>query len=275
MTPSKALPAITLASRLPRRPAAHNSLGAIRGRSPGAQNSRIRVQLQDMEACVAFVLIRKLHTRSYLSSQLLLHEFHASCLQVMQLPDAQRRCVLLLVQEKILQGGTCKTPEQRAFKRIAPKCLDLSVVSLPIAKTFCGPLLQRYLTQMNYLDPVQDWPKPIEMNMTIPILLEDLVFLGDTRSRHELLVFAQASQARLPLAMGPVFIGDQRQTPGGLSKGRAAAENRRKLLQRPLGLRALDKTGDYLPPARMAALIAQLWPDASQDPDSGPGLQML
>ena len=39
-------------------------------------------------------------------------------------------------------------------------------------------------------------------------------------------------------------------TPGGLSKGRAAAVNRRKLLQRPLGLRALDKSGDYLPPAR-------------------------
>ena len=65
-----------------------------------------------------------------------------------------------------------------------------------------------------------------------------------------------------------VFIGDHRQTPGGLSKGRAAAVNRRKLLQRPLGLRALDKSGDYLPPARMAALIAQLWPDASQDPES-------
>ena len=125
-------------------------------------------------------------------------------LGVMHLPDAQRRCVLLLVQEKILQGGTCKTPEQRAYKRISPKCLDLSVVSLPIAKTFCGPLLQRYLTQMDYLNPVQDWPKPIEMNMTIPILLEDLVFLGDTRSRHELLVFAQANQARLPLAMGLV-----------------------------------------------------------------------
>ena len=65
-----------------------------------------------------------------------------------------------------------------------------------------------------------------------------------------------------------VYIGDHRQTPGGLSKGRAAADNRRKLLQRPLGLRALDKTGDYLPPGRVPTLIAQLWPDASQDPDS-------
>ena len=44
---------------------------------------------------------------------------------------------------------------------------------------------------MAYFDPLQDWPKPIEQNMTIPILLEDLVFLGDARSRYELLVFAQ------------------------------------------------------------------------------------
>ena len=65
-----------------------------------------------------------------------------------------------------------------------------------------------------------------------------------------------------------VYIGDHRQTPGGLSKGRAAADNRRKLLQRPLGLRALDKAGDSLPPGRVPTLIAQLWPDASQDPDS-------
>ena len=34
--------------------------------------------------------------------------------------------------------------------------------------------------------------------------IEDLVFLGDTCSRYELLVFAQANPARLPLAMGLV-----------------------------------------------------------------------
>ena len=113
----------------------------------------------------------------------------------MHLSDAQCRCVLLLVHEKVLQGGTSKTPEQRAFRRIFPKYLDLCAVSLPIAKSFCGSLLQRYLAKMAYFDPLQDWPKPIEQNMTIPILLEDLVFLGDTRSRYELLVFAQANPA--------------------------------------------------------------------------------
>ena len=55
---------------------------------------------------------------------------------------------------------------------------------------------------------------------------------------------------------------------GGLSKGRAAAANRQKLLHRPLGLRALNRPGDYLPPARLNKLIALLWPDASQDNDS-------
>ena len=80
---------------------------------------------------------------------------------------------------------------------------------------------------------------------------------------HEIAALAAIQQPMLT-----VFIGDHRQTPGGLSKGRAAAVNRRKLLQRPLGLRALDKSGDYFPPARMAALVAQLWPDASQDPES-------
>ena len=123
-------------------------------------------------------------------------------LAVLHLSDAQCRCALLLVHEKVLQGGTSKTPEQRAFRRISPKYLDLCVISLPIAKNFCGSLLERYLAKMEYFDPLQDWPKPIEQNMTIPILLEDLVFLGDTRSRYELLVFAQANPARLPLAMG-------------------------------------------------------------------------
>ena len=68
-------------------------------------------------------------------------------LAVLHLSDAQCRCVLLLVHEKVLQGGTSKTPEQRAFRRISPKYLDLCAVSLPIAKSFCGSLLQRYLAR--------------------------------------------------------------------------------------------------------------------------------
>ena len=93
-----------------------------------------------------------------------------------------------------------------------------------------------------------------------------LAFMDESQqygNYHEIAALAAIQQPALI-----VFVGDHRQTPGGLSKGRAAAANRQKLLQRPLGLRALNRPGDYLPPARLASLVGQLWPDASQDSDS-------
>ena len=47
---------------------------------------------------------------------------------------------------------------------------------------------------MSYFDPAQDWLKPIEDHPSMAVVWEELAFLGDTRSRHELLVFAQANQ---------------------------------------------------------------------------------
>ena len=93
-----------------------------------------------------------------------------------------------------------------------------------------------------------------------------LAFMDESQqygNYHEIAALAAIQQPTLI-----VFVGDHRQTPGGLSKGRAAAANRQKLLQRPLGLRALNRPGDYLPPARLASLVGLLWPDASQDSDS-------
>ena len=93
-----------------------------------------------------------------------------------------------------------------------------------------------------------------------------LAFMDESQqygNYHEIAALAAIQQPALI-----VFVGDHRQTPGGLSKGRAAAANRQKLLHRPLGLRALNRPGDYLPPARLARLVAILWPDASQDKDS-------
>ena len=93
-----------------------------------------------------------------------------------------------------------------------------------------------------------------------------LAFMDESQqygNYHEIAALAAIQQLAL---IG--FVGDHRQTPGGLSKGRAAAANRQKLLHRPLGLRALHRPGDYLPPARLAKLIALLWPDVSQDNDS-------
>ena len=54
-----------------------------------------------------------------------------------------------------------------------------------------------------------------------------------------------------------VFVGDHRETPCGLSKG-PGADNRNKLLQHPLGLRALNKRGDYVPPVRFLNLVERL-----------------
>ena len=93
-----------------------------------------------------------------------------------------------------------------------------------------------------------------------------LAFMDESQqygNYHEIAALAAIQQPALI-----VFVGDHRQSRGGLSKGRAAAANRQKLLQRPLGLRALSRPGDYLPPARLASLVALLWPDASQDNDS-------
>ena len=61
-------------------------------------------------------------------------------LGILQLPDNQQRCVIALVHEKVMSSGTSKNPVQRALKRIAPKLLELVIVSLPIARTFCGRL---------------------------------------------------------------------------------------------------------------------------------------
>ena len=71
-----------------------------------------------------------------------------------------------------------------------------------MAQAFCGRLFLQHLPHATYFDPGTDWPKPIELNATFPIVLEQLAFLGDTRSRRELLVFAQANLSRLPLTMG-------------------------------------------------------------------------
>ena len=58
-------------------------------------------------------------------------------LGVLQLTDTQQRCVILLVHEKVMPSGTSKNPAQRAIKRIAPKLLELVIVSL----THCSDLL--------------------------------------------------------------------------------------------------------------------------------------
>ena len=122
-------------------------------------------------------------------------------LGIFQLQSGLRRCAVFIVQEKVMQG-TSKSAAYRAYRRIAPKHLELIVVSGPVAREFCGRLLQQHASGLEYFDPREDWPQPIEYHMLASLALEQLFFLGDTRSRYELQVFAQANAARLPLTMG-------------------------------------------------------------------------
>ena len=74
----------------------------------------------------------------------------------LQLPDGQRRCAIFLVHEKVMQGSS-KSAEYRAYRRIAPKSLELVLVSQPVAQTFCGRLLLQHLANAAYFDPGTDW----------------------------------------------------------------------------------------------------------------------
>ena len=87
----------------------------------------------------------------------------------LQLPDGQRRCAIFLVHEKVTQGAS-KSADYRAYRHIAPKSLELVVVSQPVAEAFCGRLLLQHLQHATYFDPGTDWPKPIELNATFPIV---------------------------------------------------------------------------------------------------------
>ena len=98
----------------------------------------------------------------------------------LQLPDGQRRCAIFLVHEKVTQGSS-KSADYRAYRRIAPKSLELVVVSQPVAQAFCSRLLLQHLPHATYFDPGTDWPKPIELNATFSIVLDNspsLVTLG-------------------------------------------------------------------------------------------------
>ena len=98
-----------------------------------------------------------------------------------RLPDGPRRCAIFLVQEKVMQG-TSRSADYRAYRRIAPKSLELVLVSRSVAFAFCGRLLVQQPAEVEYFDPVRDWPQPIVFHANFSVLMEEMAFLGDTRS---------------------------------------------------------------------------------------------
>ena len=83
-------------------------------------------------------------------------------LGTLQLPNGTRRCAVFLVQEKVMQG-TSRAAAYRAFRRIAPKFLELIVVSGSIATEFCGRLLQQHASGLTYFDPFKIGPNPLSI----------------------------------------------------------------------------------------------------------------
>ena len=119
----------------------------------------------------------------------------------LQLPTGHDRHAIFLVIDKTMQGSN-KNAAYRAYRRIAPKSIEVILLPHFVARTFCGRLIEKHAQDTEYFDPGRDWPQPIEGHVNIPLDLQQLSFLGDTRSRRELLVFAQANPSRPPLAMG-------------------------------------------------------------------------
>ena len=84
-----------------------------------------------------------------------------------------------------------------------------------------------------------------------------------------------ASLIAIPHPILAIFIGDHRQTPGGLSKSRQATKHRKKLLRRHLGLRGLNQPGDYVAPTSLRQVLRKFLAleqliDQSGDEHQGP-----
>ena len=102
----------------------------------------------------------------------------------------------------------------RAYWQCGPVCVQAdcpqeywALLPQAIARAFCGNLVEKHMTQSNYFEPSMHWPKPILANPELNITLTRLQYLGNTKSRREMNVFAAANPARLPLAMGLVQHG--------------------------------------------------------------------
>ena len=93
-----------------------------------------------------------------------------------QLPEGPRRCAIFLVQEKVMQG-TSRSADSRAYRRIAPKSLELVLVSKSVALAFCGRLLVQQPAEVEYFDPERDWPKPIVFHASFSVVMEEMASL--------------------------------------------------------------------------------------------------
>ena len=58
----------------------------------------------------------------------------------LHLPSGQKRCAIFIVHNKVMQG-TNRTAAHRAFRRIAPRSIELVLLPHSVARAFCGRLI--------------------------------------------------------------------------------------------------------------------------------------
>ena len=75
-------------------------------------------------------------------------------------PDSRRYCAMFILLEKAMQGRN-DDAALRAFKRIAPKSLELALLPLDLARAFCSKLIEQITETCTYFNPCQHWHVPL------------------------------------------------------------------------------------------------------------------
>ena len=93
----------------------------------------------------------------------------AALFGLFSLPGGGKFCAMFLLMEKTMQGVRTMLPS--AYKRIAPKSMELALLPQAISQAFCGSLVEKHVAQATYFDPSLHWPKPILANWQLGITL--------------------------------------------------------------------------------------------------------
>ena len=82
-----------------------------------------------------------------------------SLLGLFQLANGGQRCALFVLLDKHICRAATKRPRARAYRCVAPKTMELALLPLTVASTFCDRLLALHRGTSTYFDPAQDWPQ--------------------------------------------------------------------------------------------------------------------
>ena len=67
----------------------------------------------------------------------------------LHLPSERKRCAIFIVHNKVMQG-TNRTAAHRAYRRIAPRSIELVLLPHNVARAFCGRLIEQQVQATAY-----------------------------------------------------------------------------------------------------------------------------